>query len=183
MANRFEKVSRYKNAKIKIPVRATKGSAGYDFFAAEDMYIMPYEIKIQNAKMGYEGAVPPPLTLDKAEEMTKRYNLRPNLISTGVKCKLDKNKFLMLCVRSSIALKCGMNLANCVGIIDEDYYNNEANEGEIFLQIYNFSPFTIRINKGDKIGQGIIMSYDTVEDDNTLKERTGGFGSTTEREK
>ena len=28
-----------------------------------------------------------------------------------------------------------------IGIIDADYYNNPSNEGEIFLQLINLSPF------------------------------------------
>jgi dUTP pyrophosphatase len=43
-------------------------------------------------------------------------------------------------------------MANGVGIIDADYYNNPDNEGEIFLQIYNLSPFNIQIKKGEAIG-------------------------------
>jgi dUTP pyrophosphatase len=43
-------------------------------------------------------------------------------------------------------------LANGVGIIDADYYNNPDNEGEIFLQFYNLSPFNVQIPKGEAIG-------------------------------
>jgi dUTP pyrophosphatase len=69
-------------------------------------------------------------------------------------------------------------LANGVGIIDADYYNNPDNEGEIFLQIYNLSPFNIQIKEGEAIGQGIILPYSITEDDVSTGERTGGFGST-----
>ena len=31
-------------------------------------------------------------------------------------------------------------MANGVGIIDADYYNNPDNEGEIFFQLINLSP-------------------------------------------
>lgn len=71
-------------------------------------------------------------------------------------------------------------LANGVGIIDADYYNNPDNEGEIFFQIYNLSPFNIKIQKGEAIGQGIILPYGITEDDSALGERTGGFGSTSD---
>ena len=39
-------------------------------------------------------------------------------------------------------------------------------------------PFTIKINKGDKIGQGVFAKFLKADDDNETKERTGGFGST-----
>lgn len=63
-------------------------------------------------------------------------------------------------------------------IIDADYYNNSDNEGEIFLQVFNLSPFNLQIKKGEIIGQGIILPYLITEDDSATGERTGGFGST-----
>ena len=67
-------------------------------------------------------------------------------------------------------------------IIDADYANNESNDGEIFFQLINLSPMPIILRKGDKIGQGVIMKYYTVDEDDPteIKERTGGFGSSDE---
>ena len=42
----------------------------------------------------------------------------------------------------------------------------------------NLSPYDIRLNKGDIIGQGIIKPYLTTEDDEATGDRLGGFGST-----
>lgn len=64
-------------------------------------------------------------------------------------------------------------------IIDSDYYNNQDNEGEIFVQLINLSPFAIKINKGDKIAQGIVLRYEMNEEDISTAERVGGLGSTT----
>jgi dUTP pyrophosphatase len=100
------------------------------------------------------------------------------LVPTGIKCKLDPNTYLEISVRSSTPLKTGMILANGVGIIDADYYNNPSNEGEIFFQIINLTPFSIQLKKGETIGQGIIKSYLLTEDDEASGVRTGGFGST-----
>jgi dUTP pyrophosphatase len=55
-------------------------------------------------------------------------------------------------VRSSSPLKYWLMLGNGIGVIDADYYNNPDNEGEIFLQIYNLSPFNIQIKEGEAIG-------------------------------
>ena len=63
-------------------------------------------------------------------------------------------------------------------IIDSDYYQNPSNEGEIFLQLFNLLPTDILLRKGDKIGQGIIQTYNVTEDDVTGEDRKGGFGST-----
>ena len=40
----FEKISVYKDIDIKLPIRKTTGSAGYDFFVAEDIIIPPYNV-------------------------------------------------------------------------------------------------------------------------------------------
>lgn len=64
-------------------------------------------------------------------------------------------------------------------IIDKDYYNNISNEGEIFFQFINFSPYPLLIRKGEILGQGIIKPYLKVEGDKSKGIRTGGFGSTT----
>ena len=52
-------------------------------------------------------------------------------------------------------------------------------EGHIYFQIINFSPFPIALKKRDIIGQGIIKRYETVEGDAAAGVRTGGLGSTT----
>ena len=82
-------------------------------------------------------------------------------------------------MRSSTPLKYWLLCANGYGIIDSDYYFNKDNDGRIYVQLINLSPFTIKLNKGDKIAQGIIKSYYKTDDDNATGERTGGFGSTT----
>lgn len=118
------------------------------------------------------------LTLEEMALLTKRAQAKPTLVSTGLKCQLDPGTYLELSVRSSSPLKYWLVLANSVGIIDQDYWNNSSNEGEIFFQIINFSPFPIKIQKGEIIGQGIIAPYLTVENDSATGTRTGGFGST-----
>ena len=169
---KFEKVSRYADKDIVMPVRKTSQSAGYDLVAAED-YIIPSIFNLAGEDDEY-------VTLEQMGKFTKAANYKPTLVSTGMKCKLDPGTFLQLSVRSSSSLKYWLMLANGVGIIDADYYNNPDNEGEIFLQIYNLSPFNIQIKEGEAIGQGIILPYGVTEDDVSTGERTGGFGSTTQ---
>ena len=118
------------------------------------------------------------VAMDLMAKFTKETGFRPTLVSTGMKCKLDPGTWLQLSVRSSSSLKYWLVLGNSVGVIDADYYNNPDNEGEIFFQIYNLSPFNIQIKKGEAIGQAIILPYGVIEDDVADGERTGGFGST-----
>lgn len=119
------------------------------------------------------------VTLDEANYWMEDI-ARPTLVPTGLKCKLAPNQYLKLVPRSSLPLKHWIICANSEGIIDADYYNNESNEGEIFFQVINLSPWPILIQKGEKICQGIIQTYDTVEDDAAEGERSGGFGSTSQ---
>lgn len=174
----FEKVSKYADADLAMPVRKTSQSAGYDMVAAED-YIIP---SVFNLATTAEELWPVPddefVTLEQMAQFTKATGYKPTLVSTGMKCKLDPGSFLQLSVRSSSPLKYWIMMANSVGIIDADYYNNPDNEGEIFFQLYNLSPFNIQIKKGEAIGQGIILPYGVTEDDVVMGERLGGFGST-----
>lgn len=174
---KFEKVSRWADSDINMPVRKTAHSAGYDFEAVKDILIEPYQ-HLSNIIMNssaYE-----PKTLSEISNITKLNMAKPTLVSTGMKCKLADNEYLELSIRSSSPLKYWLILANGVGIIDADYYNNSDNEGEIFFQIINLSPFPIIIQKGEIIGQGIIKEYKLTEDDCATGLREGGFGSTNE---
>lgn len=175
---KFEKVSRFADKDIVMPIRKTSQSAGYDLVAAED-YIIPSIFNLASeASELWKVEDDEYVTMEQMAQFTKKTHYKPTLVSTGMKCKLDPGTFLQLSVRSSSPLKYWLMLANGVGIIDADYYNNPDNEGEIFLQIYNLSPFNIQIKEGEAIGQGIILPYSATEDDVSTGERTGGFGST-----
>lgn len=186
MAAYFQQVTGYEDCAL--PVRKTAQSAGYDFFAAEDIIIPPYEDLCNNiigqvleqydsvfdAVSDTKGA----LTLDAIAPLVKAAKAKPTLIPTGIKCRLDPDTFLQLSIRSSSPLKYWIILANGVGIIDADYYNNPDNEGHIYFQVINLSPIPIQIKKGDAIGQGIIMNYIKTNTDSATGMREGGFGST-----
>lgn len=182
----FEKVSRFNDIDLPIPTRATANSAGYDFVVAEDVVLPPMNFltsKIQdhvfekNADKDFYGFVDP-FTLDDMANLTKELKSKITLVSTGMKCHLNPGQYLELSVRSSTPLKHWIICGNSVGIIDTDYCDNPDNEGEIFFQLVNLSPFAIQLKRGDKIGQGIIKSYGITDNDAATGERLGGFGST-----
>ena len=174
----FEKVSKYADADLAMPVRKTSQSAGYDMVAAEDYVIPSLPLMCEEAKLLWPVEVDEYVSLEQMADFTKKIGFKPTLVSTGMKCKLDPGSWLQLSVRSSSPLKYWLMLGNGIGIIDADYYNNPDNEGEIFFQIYNLSPFNIQIKKGDTIGQATILPYGITSDDVVMGERTGGFGST-----
>lgn len=144
---KFEKVKRMKED-IKLPERSTLNSAGYDFFAIENIIFNPKTI---------------------------------TRVFTGVKCELMPNQVLILANRSSNPSKKGLVLLNGIGVIDADYYGNPDNDGETAFEFYNMLDEVVEIKKGEKLGQGLILKFDKVEDDyisDPYKTRSGGFGST-----
>ena len=100
------------------------------------------------------------------------------LIPTGIKVYMDENEWLGIYIRSSLAIKYGLVLANSVAVIDSDYYNNPDNEGHLMLPIRNVSRMPYTVIKGDRIAQGIFHQYYKVDGDSADGSRTGGIGST-----
>jgi len=128
-----------------IPTRADKRSAGYDFYATQDIEI--------------------------ATKATVT-------IWTNVKAYMLPDEALNIYVGSSVGTKLRLRLANQVGVIDASYYENEDNDGNIGIALYNYSGQTVRIPRGERIAQGVFIKYLTADIDNTLHaERVGGYGS------
>ena len=80
----------------------------------------------------------------------------------------------MIHIRSSLALKYGIILANGVGVIDADY------NGHIMLPMLNLGDDDFKVCKGMRIAQGVFQKYLTVDGDEAGVGaiRRGGFGST-----
>jgi len=174
--SKFEVVSKYADAYLHLPVRATANAAGYDFEVAEDTFVPALSSLFDSMQILKSGT----MTLDEMAAYTKKNKTKPTLVPTGIKCQLESYEYLELSVRSSLPLKHWLILANGVGIIDADYYNNPDNEGHIYFQLINLSPFGIQLKKGDRIGQGILRTYGLVDGDKYGEGamRKGGFGST-----
>ena len=135
----------------QLPEYQTENSAGADFFCAEEVTIHP---------IGTDH--------------------KPTLVHTGIKASMEKNEVLELYNRSSNPKKLGLVLANGVGVVDADYYNNKDNDGEIMFAFYNISDKDVTIHVGDRIGQGVFKEYLRPTKGLRVKkeERLGGFGST-----
>ncbi len=145
----FEVAKGFEDKEINLPVRKTKHSAGYDIEAAEDTVVPAF-----------------------------KPGMKPTLVKTGLKAYCEPDEFFMLCNRSSNPGKKGLVMANSVGIIDSDYYENPDNDGHFMFAFYNMKEEDTVIKKGDCIGQAIFMKYLITDDDHAEGERTGGFGST-----
>jgi dUTP pyrophosphatase len=78
-----------------------------------------------------------------------------------------------------MGIKKGLSLNNGTGVIDQDYYNNPDNEGNIGVSLKNNTDETIFIERGTNIVQGIFMNYLVADNCNSEDKRVGGIGSTT----
>lgn len=98
-------------------------------------------------------------------------------IWSDVKSYMQEGEVLMLYVRSSIGVKRGLRLSNGTGVIDMDYYNSD-NDGNIGISLHNYTDKIVKINKGERICQGIFIPFLVADNGNNNKERIGGIGST-----
>lgn len=115
MEIKFEPVKRVveNNIPYNLPVRKTKGSAGYDLEAIED-FVIPSRTKMMcelNKKLEDRE-----YTLSELNDLTKGF--RPTMVKTGLKVKMPEDYVCLLFLRSSSGLKYWMDLANEVGVTD-----------------------------------------------------------------
>lgn len=155
-----------------LPLRGTKTSAGYDFYATEDITVPP---------------------CGKADFVT------------DIKAYMKHGEMLMLVVRSSSGIKLDLMMANTIGIIDSDFYNNPDNEGNIKISLRNLRPEfkltgfkelciggenisvpqiedlrehnAVHIKSGDRVVQGIFVPVLESDNCNSFTDRQGGIGS------
>lgn len=209
MSRKFEVAKGFENEGINLPARQTEHAAGYDFEASEDVVVYPMvwewlkslvlKPNVTSYEFGEqeEGSVvinslnsieTLPLedesVIEEAEKQSGakpwRKALKPTLVPTGVKADMNDDEALFLYNRSSNPLKKFLVLANGVGVIDADFYENPDNDGHIMFQFVNFGLFPVTIKKGDRIGQGVFQPFLKTDDDVAGGKRTGGHGSTGE---
>lgn len=129
---------------------------------------LPHRATPQSA--GYDFHILEDLTL-KTGEIKK--------VPTAIKASMNSDEVLMIYIRSSLGFKYNMRMCNQTGIIDSDYYNNEDNEGHIFIAIQNEGQETVNLKANDRFAQGIFMKYLTTDNEEEITStRTGGIGST-----
>jgi len=119
---------------------------------------------------GYDIFVPYDILLEPNQEIK---------IPCGFKAYMLEDEFLMLVPRSGLGFKFYTRLANTVGIVDSDYYNNSGNEGHCFLKMRNEGRKTLSVKQGDAVAQAIFQKFLLADKDAFVgKSRYGGFGST-----
>lgn len=135
------------NENAVIPKVATGGSAGMDLYACLDSDV----------------------TLAPGQRA---------LIPTGIAIALESNAFVAyIYARSGLAIKSGITLSNCVGVVDSDY------RGEVKVGLINLSDSEYTVKNGDRIAQMVIApvimaDIEEVSELDETERAAGGFGST-----
>ncbi len=100
------------------------------------------------------------------------------LVPANAIVEVPDGYMLMLASRSSTPRKKGLMKPHAIGIIDQDYCGEED---ELKIQVYNFTEETVKVEKGEKIAQGVFVRVNQVEWEEVEEmgnETRGGFGST-----
>jgi dUTP pyrophosphatase len=104
--------------------------------------------------------------------------LKVNLIPLNVIIKIPKNHAMLLVPRSSLPIKKGLLIPNGIGIIDQDFCGPKD---ELHLEVLNFTNKKVKIKKGERIAQGLLVAIKKVKwlEVKKINQRSrGGFGST-----
>lgn len=103
-------------------------------------------------------------------------------IPTGYKAKFNNDEALLLMMRSGLGFKYNLRFTNQIGLIESDYYNNESNEGHMWVSIQNEGKEEITIKKNTAYCQSVFIKFLITDDDNATNIRKGGLGSTDRRD-
>lgn len=85
---------------------------------------------------------------------------------------------LLVTSRSSTPRKKGLTQPHGLGVIDQDYCGEKD---ELQIQVHNFSPTKVVVERGEKIAQGLFVRCERAEFEEIEKvenKTRGGFGST-----
>jgi dUTP pyrophosphatase len=151
-----------------------------EFFANDS-----FKNGFENAEEAYEKIVLPVRKTEgsAAYDFSLCYDLdlyggERRIVPTGIKAIMDKGEVLLLTVRSSVGIKDGVLFSNGLAVIDSDFANNESDDGDIKLALWNTTGKLVRYKAGDRIAQGMFFKFDITEDDNASGVRIGGVCST-----
>ena len=151
-----------------LPTRATEQAACWDICACltDDEWV-----KIMNQ---YNETASRRVSNQKIE----LWGSQRMLVPTGLIFDIPEGYSLRIHPRSGLSVKNGVNLINCEGVIDSDYYN------ETFVALVNNTELPFEIKHGDRIAQCELVPVQQMQVEETeippepRTNRTGGFGST-----
>ena len=163
------------NEEAELPEYATEGSAAFDLkalFKRGDR-LQAYNNWNKSVQIAVKG-------VGKIEHC---FQLPPDtrvLIPTGLIFDIPEKHVMKMFIRSSVALKKGLSLANGTGIIDSDYVD------PTYIMLLNETDSLVSITSGERLVQCIVEKVNKIKLNETKTapeqktDRDGGFGSTGE---
>ncbi len=100
------------------------------------------------------------------------------LLPANIVVEIPQGYALIIAARSSSAKKKGLSMRNGIAVIDQDYCGDAD---EIYLLVQNLTDEAVRIEKGERIAQALLVRADQatlVEVESMNKKNRGGFGTT-----
>jgi len=99
-------------------------------------------------------------------------------LRTGLVIKVPSGYTLLIAARSSLPRRYGLCVPQGFGIVDNDFCGPDD---ELLIQLLNFTQTPVRIQKGDRLVQGLLVPFAAAtfrEMDAPASANRGGFGST-----
>lgn len=157
----------YRDAQM--PVYGTQGSACFDLHACliNGMNVTFYDEK--NEKRVFEVRVDGNVLINPGERF---------LVPSGLIFDLPDGHSMRVHPRSSVAIKRGLPIVNCEGVVDSDYVE------ETFITLFNVSEVPVLVSHGERVAQAEIVKdnvWSFFEEENKPEkklDRDGGIGST-----
>ncbi|MCX7610305.1 MAG: hypothetical protein N2043_01800 [Ignavibacterium sp.] len=139
---------------LPLPFSKYEDNAGWDVFCIEDIVL------------------PPMKAIETENGLT--FSSTPVKVPLNMKVAIPDGFFMKIVGRSGLSSK---GLVTATGIVDAGY------RGQVFATIYNLTDKEVKLEKGSRVAQAIILPYAKVEwieeevDENETLRGTNGFGS------
>ena len=161
-----------------MPIRATKTSCGYDFYATEDIKIPPQTaVKFNTGIAAHINNDEFLMIVPRSSIGIKRHLMLSNTVAV-----IDSD-FVNGDTKGNIIISLynyapSVEYSGDIEIDVRDIFNFGVKKVPIPVMINLTEENTVYIQKGERVAQGIILNYNAMDEDNcSQSERTGGVGS------
>lgn len=159
---------------IKLPERATKNSAGYDFFAPFDIYMRVSETMMIPTGIKVKLDDDKTLLCCPRSGQGSKYKLQMSN-TIGV---IDSDYYGNVKNEGHIFIKLSYDGFRRIREVENFYNKKDSDSIATFSEVFDADNVPLSFPKGTALCQGIITNYFTVDDDNVDTVRVGGIGST-----
>lgn len=170
---------------VVMPIRATKTSCGYDFYATEDIKIPPQTaVKFNTGIAAHINDDEFLMIVPRSSIGIKRHLMLSNtvgVIDSDFVNGDTKGNIIISLYNYAPAIKYDGDME--ITVKDPfDCFGHLGHQGNIKVPIPVIIDLTeentVYIQKGERVAQGIILNYNAMDEDNcSQSERTGGVGS------